>query len=374
MRESNVPTKVCHILDNIRPGVGVTQVAYDLMTVPSVESIGIYIGILNIDQRFSESGLTIRSSKNNLETIKELVRLRRAGFRTIHVHSRKAVPALIFANAIGYRVIRTQHFGTVGDVSDQTKSTRLFRRIKNLFTLQSFWITHWAAISDASKAYIQDRWNIPDARISVIYNGVNTSAFTSSKDEVRTVLRADLGIPPKSIVFVSVGSLYPRKYHNLTITAFQQVVKREPDAMLIIAGEGSDRQKLQNQIAALSLSENVRLLGVRSDVDRILSLVHSAIDEAFGLVVVEGNAAALPAIVFDGYGPSEIVVDGVTGYIIPQKDTDAMAKAMLHLLNSPQEREAMGQRASEAAKDRFSLQATRKAYAQLYTPKPPQRA
>lgn len=365
-----VPVKVCHILDNLRPGVGVTQVAYDLMTDPNVECAAIYIGTGPIDPRFAQTSLTPKSASGFWQIIKELFRLRHAGYRTIHVHSRKSVPALIFANAVGFRVIRTQHFGTVGSNSDQNTATRLFRKIRNLLTRNSIWITHWAAISNASKAYIQDRWGIPDDRISVIHNGIDTSAFGPANNKTRAALRSDLGFPTKAFIFVSVGSLYPRKRHNLTIKAFQRVVENVPEAMLVIAGDGSDREKLQQQIEAQGLSENVLLLGPRSDVPDILSvsdvMVHSAIDEAFGLVIVEGNAAALPAIVFDGYGPSEIVVDGVTGFIIPPKDTDAMAKAMLHLLNAPQEREAMGQSAFELAANQFSLKASRKAYSQLY--------
>jgi len=366
-----MPIKVCHILDNLRPGVGVTQVAFDLMTDPNIEPIGLYIGSDTIDHRFGQAGIKLIHTNKTMEMISQLRKLRNLGFRTIHVHSRKAVVPLIIANLMGYRVVRTQHFGTLSKADKQSSWPSNFARtLRNLFTLKSYWITHWAAISKTSKTYIQNRWGISDKRISIIYNGIDLENYCTPTAQRRAELRSQLNLPDYSVVFVSIGSLLQRKRHDLTVSAFASIPEAYPNARLVIAGDGSERQNLETQIDKLNLNSHVHLLGLRQDVPDILAasdvLVHSAVDEAFGLVIAEGMATGLPAIVFDGFGPSELVKQNETGIVVPDRQIEAFTEAMRKMLHSASGRVELGQAGRQAAESMFDLSAVRARYKTLY--------
>lgn len=367
-----MPTKVCHIIDNLRPGVGVTQVALDLMTDPNTDAVGLYIGTAEIDHRFEKLGIKLIHARQSLAIVKQLGKLRAAGFRILHVHSRKAVAPLIVSRLMGFKVVRTQHFGTLGDRHEQpSKLKTLIRKGRNQLTFQSFWITHWVAISKTSKMYIQNRWDIPDRRLTIIYNGINIGRFQPGTTETRSEMRAKLDIETDAVVLVSVGSLLRRKSHDVTLSAFAQIPEKFPNAKLIIAGEGSERQALEAQIKKLKLEQHVSLLGLRKDVPRVLAasdiFVHAATDEAFGLVVAEGMATGLPAIVFDGFGPSELVRHNVTGAVVPNGAVSAMSKAMIDLISTPQKRVDQGAAGREDTENVFSLDAMRKNYAAIYS-------
>jgi glycosyltransferase involved in cell wall biosynthesis len=121
----------------------------------------------------------------------------------------------------------------------------------------------------------------------------------------------------------------------------------------------------------LNLENTIEFHGFVSDVPRALSdldiVVHaSTIGEPFGQVVIEGMAAGKPLIATNGGGIPEIVVDGVTGLLVPMRDEHAMAKAIMLLLSDPMMSTAMGQRGRERVVELFTLPRCARAVEQVY--------
>ena len=105
--------------------------------------------------------------------------------------------------------------------------------------------------------------------------------------------------------------------------------------------------ELKAQAARLGLTDVVEFTGFRSDVPLLIQqlavLVHaSTTGEPFGQVIVQGMAASRPVVATNGGGVPEIVVDGVTGYLVPMSDAQAMAEAISRLLSSPSQAAEMG--------------------------------
>lgn len=244
------------------------------------------------------------------------------------------------------------------------------RAARNLLTLRSWWINRWVAISETSRAYLRVRWNIPEERISLIRNGIDLSCYTPLSKSRVLALRRRFGWDDDWIVLISVGALVARKRHETMIVEFAEVAKACPDVMLVIVGEGSQRRRLEAAAAELRLDGRVMLLGLSDEVAALLGAsdiyLHAALDEAFGLAVAEGMAAGLPAIVFDGKGPAEIVEDGVSGIVVRPDEPFGMARAVRRLIDDAALRKTMGDEARDQAMRRFSLGAMRDAYHAFY--------
>ena len=114
---------------------------------------------------------------------------------------------------------------------------------------------------------------------------------------------------------------------------------------------------------SLELGDAVEFTGFRSDVPELIAnldiLVHaSTTGEPFGQVVVQGMAAGKPVVATNGGGVPEIVVDGLTGLLVPMSDADAMAAAICHLLSKPALARQMGLMGRQRVLEHFTIDHT----------------
>lgn len=146
---------------------------------------------------------------------------------------------------------------------------------------------------------------------------------------------------------VSVGRLNPAKNQALLIRAFGRIADQTEDNLLLY-GAGELREQLQQQIDALGLSQRVKLMGVSADVAGAIKdakgFVLSSDYEGMPNALLEAMALGLPCVATDcqGGGPAMVIEDGVNGLLVPRRDEEALAAAMLRLLQNPDEAEAFG--------------------------------
>lgn len=175
------------------------------------------------------------------------------------------------------------------------------------------------------------------------------------KRDVVSSLRDRLQLPPDRFIWVAVGSLTrPKAFHDL-ITAFTRVVEKGERTMLIIAGEGEERPRLEKLISDLGMEELIRLSGIRMDVADLLAasdaFVLSSHREGNPLALLEAMAACLPAVVTRVGMVPTMAVDGETAIIVEPKQTEALAEAMVSLMRSGEMSRSMG----EAGRSRLEL-------------------
>ena len=152
--------------------------------------------------------------------------------------------------------------------------------------------------------------------------------------------------------FVAAGRLDRQKGFDLLIRAFARVP--HPGASLTIFGEGPRRQALEDQVRASGLEGRVSLPGIVRGPQEWLGaghvLVVSSRFEGFSNVVAEATCSGLPVVSFDcPYGPSEMIVEGRNGFLVPPGDVAALAGAMTRLAADPALRNRLGQAAHIAA-------------------------
>lgn len=160
---------------------------------------------------------------------------------------------------------------------------------------------------------------------------------------------------PDSKIVIAAGRLYKQKGFDLLIPAFAQVVAAHPDWRLRIFGTGPRQQRLQEQIDELGLTEHVKLMGRSDTFDEELAkssmFVLSSRFEGLPMVMIEAMAHALPVVSFDcPTGPADVITHEKDGLLVPPRDIDALAQAMIRAIEDPDLRKRLGAAARETVR------------------------
>jgi len=206
-------------------------------------------------------------------------------------------------------------------------------------------------------------------RATVIPNGINFSAWERFPD-TRTA-RAELDLPPDASVIGTVGRLHAQKGHDFLLSAAAKVLERIPEAVFLVAGYGPLRERLEARSAELGVASNVRFLGYRKDVQRILAaldvFVLPSLWEGMSNAILEAMAASKPVVATAVDGNVEQVVDGETGRLVPPADAEALADALIELAADSEKAREMGIRGRQYVEQKFPLSKMTAAYLDLYS-------
>ena len=156
----------------------------------------------------------------------------------------------------------------------------------------------------------------------------------------------------------------------MMLRAFAITVRAQPGARLRIIGDGPERQRLETQARELGIGERVEFLGFRSDVPRLLAeadvLLMSSRYEGVSIAILEAMCAGLPVIATRVGGVPETVQDGVTGLLVADNNSEAMAQAMQELMTSEPERRRLGEGGQAMLQHEFSIDIVADRYFQIY--------
>ncbi len=208
---------------------------------------------------------------------------------------------------------------------------------------------HILSNSEAMKTELTVHCRVPEALISVIPNGVDTAWF-------RPPAAPYVG-PPRVIC---VARMVPAKDHETLIRAFGLMVRDHPTAELCLVGDGPRLAAIEGLAAKLLPPGRFRFLPGQADIRPLLHradlLALSSRQEALPNVVLEAMAAGLAVVATRVGGVPELVVPGVTGWLVEPGDAPALAAAMGQLIENPGVRQAMGRAGRERALRKFSLE------------------
>lgn len=206
-----------------------------------------------------------------------------------------------------------------------------------------------AAASRGHAGYLVEVEGVPVRKVLAIPNGVDTAAFRS--DLSPREARRRLDIPEDGKTVGIIAALRPDKAHEVFLQAAVRVAAAVPDAWFLVVGDGPQRPALEALAARLGLGGRVRFLGFRRDVADILAALDLAVlssdprQETLSVAALEALSAGVPMVVTRVGFMDEIVRDGVTGRVVPPRDPEALAGAVLELLGDGAARREMGRRA-----------------------------
>lgn len=233
------------------------------------------------------------------------------------------------------------------------------------------WVSRFSsmvAVSNDLRAFLGEKVGIRVQRVQTIYNGVDVNKYkkvTSSADE-----KHNLRLRENDTVVGTVGNLYVVKGQTYLLKAIPIVLRRRPNTVFLFAGRGDQEGALKSEAKSLGIEDNVRFLGFRSDVPRLLGamdiFILPSLSECLPLSVLEAMIMGVPSIVTDVGGNREIIDDAQTGYIVPPANPEALSEKILLLLNDRERAKRMGEKAREAIAAHFSLPAMIDKYETLY--------
>jgi glycosyltransferase involved in cell wall biosynthesis len=286
-----------------------------------------------------------------LPRLRSLLRLMKP--RIVHTH-------LFHADLYGTLAARWYGRGTA--VISSRHNDNNFRRRQPYRTLNR-WLwrmtTAGIAISESIAHFVVEVEGAPPPKIQTIVYGLETAAQAPAERQVaRASVRQQLGINPDAPVAGIVCRLVEQKGVHYGLQAFAQVVQQIPAACLLIAGDGPLRSDLEAETAALGLGDHVRFLGWRDDAAQLMNafdlLIVPSLWEGFGLVILEAMAHQIPVVASAVSAIPEIVVHGETGLLVPARDVDALAGALVSLLGDAPLRKHMGMLAEDRLETHFS--------------------
>jgi glycosyltransferase involved in cell wall biosynthesis len=286
--------------------------------------------------------------------------MRNLNVRLIHTNSLKS-------DIIGGLAGRLARLPVIWHVRDRIAPDYLPATVVRAFRVLSKIIpTFIIAVSKASLATIYPGNKNP-SRAAVLYDGLSRETLDDSNIPASANDMRRIGL---------VGRICPWKGQHIFIQAAAAVHKEFPGVCFEIIGaplfgEEEYAEEIRTLVATLGLQDVVSFTGFVMDVPRRIAeleiVVHaSTISEPFGLVAIEAMAQSKPLIATRGGGIPEIVVDGVTGALIPMNDSESMAQAMLTLLRNPDSGREMGRQGRARVEAHFTIEQTVRNVEEIY--------
>ncbi len=328
-----------------------------------VVPVGPAVGEGWLAARFVERGFrpeTFRlSSPVDLRCVLDLVRVFRGrGVDVVHSHEfSMAVFGAVAAHLTGRRHVITMHGG-------RYYAARRRRRAALRWAFRTSDAV--VAVSSASRDDLAATLGVPLEDIHVVANGVPHGG------RPRPELRRSLALEKGDALILSVGNLYPVKGHDVLVGALARVARLRPDLAWVaaIAGRGAEEARLRTMAAGNGIAHRVHLLGFRDDIPALLTacdvFVHPSRSEGLPLALLEAMHAGVAIVATDVGGIGEVVRTEQEAILVPPDDEQALARALIRVLDDGRLRARLAGRALARARLDHSVGSMTDRYEQLY--------
>jgi len=243
------------------------------------------------------------------------------------------------------------------------------KKAKMLLRIAAFICTRFICVSCGVEKFwfgdseIFDPANVNKGRKHcTVYNAIDTVAIANAVSAVdKHNMKEVLGIAERPVIGI-VGRLAHQKGHTLLLDAMAEVIKEFPEIVLMIIGEGPERQKLGEKASALNINKKILWMGVQpqNKVFEFYAIMDifamPSLYEGFGLTAAEAMAAGVPVVASKVDGLCEIIEDGVSGYLVPAGNSKALGDAVIELLKNPPKAKVIGQHGCKRVENLFSLE------------------
>jgi glycosyltransferase involved in cell wall biosynthesis len=307
--------------------------------------------------RLRELGRRIRPWSDLVALGRTVALLFRIRPDVVHTHTAKAgavgrIAAAIYNATRGRRhrclVVHTFHghvldgyFGPVGTWLVRIAERQLARVSDRI-----------VAISETQREDLVSRYKVVrPAQVRIVPLGLELGEFLDLPPVAAA--RQLLGLPPDAVVIGFVGRLVPIKRPLALIDAFERTAAVCPAAVLLIVGDGDLRPAVEREVARRGLSGRVVMTGWRHDLKNVYGAVDlvalTSRNEGTPVALIEAMAAGRPVVATDAGGVADLVIQDVTGLLVPADDTAGMAGALIRLVQDSGTRKRLGEAGRSSA-------------------------
>jgi glycosyltransferase involved in cell wall biosynthesis len=230
--------------------------------------------------------------------------------------------------------------------------------------------THVVVNSEPVRDLLLTRYGLHPEKVRVIRNAVDSRRFVVIRRDKKELLP---GIDEGVKLIAVVANMYsPVKGHHRLVDAARTVCRLHPDATFLLIGDGPERSKVEKQVATAELGKNFIFLGRRKDVPELLACCDLSVlpSEAEGLpnAVLEAMAAGLPVVATRVGGTPEIIEHDVSGLLVSSQDTEALAGAIVRILENRDLAARLAQAGQKRMRTHFSFDRLLAELERLYNP------
>lgn len=242
----------------------------------------------------------------------------------------------LWTNYYAWQVGKSLGIPIISHVRDILKSERIHKYLFHKFDKV-------IAISERTKKPLV-KGGIPSKMVDVIYNGIDLSKF--GLDNVNGDILYQ-SYPLKKYAVGLIGRIEPFKRQLEFIHVIAKVLQIRQDVSFLIIGDPAEGQsnyfsEVQNTVEKYNIADHIIFTGYRNDMPQVLKSLDIVVTLSAGGVVMEAMASHLPVVGTDLGSASEMIDDGVTGFLLPQNDANAVSDAIIRLLENEKMRHDMG--------------------------------
>jgi glycosyltransferase involved in cell wall biosynthesis len=318
----------------------------------NIECCFIPLGVLR--RKYFKLPKLPRFSVELLAGVRQLVRLiRKRNIALVHTNTNT-----ILASPLAARLTGLPHVWSIHELMVEPATVRnaLHYMIPRLSTRV---VTVSQAVRDHM---LKDAAKFAD-RFTFVRGAIDVEPFLNAKGRAR--VRAEWRVRDDEVLIGMAGRVTRWKGQSVFVQAAKLIAERHPQAKFAAVGGVFDTEKFymerfRKEVHEAGLENKLTINDFRADMPDVFAAfdifaLPSILPEPFGLVVIEAMASGKPVVATAPGGPSETVVDGETGFLVPPSDASAMAKALEELLADPQKRISMGEAGRRRAREVFSL-------------------
>ena len=282
----------------------------------------------------------------------------------VHTRNLAALEAAVPAWAAGIPVrIHGEHGWNLADPEGKRRRYQYVRRLYRPF------VSRYVALSRHLEDYLERQVGVASHRVSQIYNGVDTERFRPAQVRDRIA-----GCPfgqPDDFVAGWVGRMDPVKDLPNLLHGFARATQSPASRLrLVLVGDGPMRPAVERLVAQHALGDRVWLAGERADVAEIMRgldcFVLPSLGEGISNTILEAMASRLAVIATRVGGNAELIESGITGFLVPPGDTNALAGALVRYSTERATARRHAKAARRVAQSRFSLARMVNDYCSLY--------
>jgi glycosyltransferase involved in cell wall biosynthesis len=268
-------------------------------------------------------------------------------------------PRLLHVNQVFLPALAVARLGRIHPVvvtaHTPALESRLSRRGRVLQTIARSGVDRWVVLSERNRELLAASRGLAPRAISVVFPGLPEERFSELPNA--PAARQGISLEPKVTSIGTVGRLSPQKRHDVLIEAVAVASRQVPDLKLVIVGDG-EVEAATRRLTEQRIPGQVMFTGYRSDAIELLPafdiFAMSSDFEGLPFALLEAMATGRPIVTTDVQGAGEAVRDGQEGLVVPRRDPDAFARAIVIL---SRDRE-LASRLGAAARERFLAEFT----------------
>lgn len=199
----------------------------------------------------------------------------------------------------------------------------------------------FARFTDTLITINEEDYSLAKRKFKTIVNrihgvGVDEKRFFDVSDDDRKIIKQNLGFTDKQRLILCVGELLPNKNQTMVINAVARLVKDFPDVVLLLAGNGSNKENLENLVKENNVQNSVVFLGYVTNLEEYQKICDICVScskrEGLPLNIIEAMLSATPIVATKNRGHCELIEDGLNGYLVDVDDIDEMCDKISLLL------------------------------------------